>query len=549
MKNLMLAIATCLISISVFANRVNSKSSIELVTVYPVGAMIERSAVTNLTEGQQFVVLKDLTHAIDPNTIQVGGKGDFEILSVKLETVYPFSEIKPKGMQQIEDSMKIVQDLMYLIDAEKQALNEEHDLIMKNKVISGQNSGVTAEQLDAMAKYYRSQLNEISKKQLDLSNQRKKQNEVYANLESRFSNMNSARYIQKGQIVVEVDAMRAEKVEFEFSYFTHLAGWKPKYNVRAESDVDEIQVDYHADVHQNTGLDWESIDVILSTSRPTFNNQKPTLHPWYLDFQNYRKSKQLQSVSYGYESEPTTESRDDMEKDKASNYYYENGDYKKLQISSNASKGGATALVNALNTSYKIDRKYTILSNNSTKQLFIKEINIPAMFNFYSVPSMQKEVFLTASVADWAGYDLVPGRATLFYNKTYVGNSYINSNVTDDTLQISLGKDQGIVINHEKVKDLCSEKKIGNNKRKTYVYEISVKNTNQKVVSVVVQDRVPVSKRSEIVVTIKDIAGAEYDEKTGFLKWTKELKPGESINFQFSYEIKYPKDAKVNLQG
>ena len=165
----------------------------------------------------------------------------------------------------------------------------------------------------------------------------------------------------------------------------------------------------------------------------------------------------------------------------------------------------------------------------------------------YSVPSKEKESFLTASVADWGSYDLVPGNATLFYNGTYVGKSYINSNTTDDTLQISLGRDQGVMLTQEKVKDLCHHKKMGSNIKKNYVYEIVAKNTNKEAVTIVIYDRVPVSKKNEIEVTLGSLDGAELDKETGIIKWKKTIPAGSSITLRFDYEVKYPKDKRVNI--
>ena len=69
---------------------------------------------------------------------------------------------------------------------------------------------------------------------------------------------------------------------------------------------------------------------------------------------------------------------------------------------------------------------------------------------------------------------------------------------------------------------------MGSNVKKNYVYEISVRNTNKEAVTVVIYDRVPVSKRKEIMVSVGEIAGADYDVETGILKWTKTLEAGKS---------------------
>lgn len=540
MKNVLILSFSFFLAFAAFAEKKIVTSKISEVTVYPVGAMVNRVAKVTIPAGSNFIILDNLTHAIDPNTIQVGGTGVFEILSVKFELFYPYAQTKPKGIEAIEDSLKMYQDQRYLLVAENSTLDQEMQLILANKKLNGNNSTVTVAQLDAMAKYYRTQLTNINKEKLRNQNERLKVQAEEKRLNATLAGMNNYKYEQIGRIFVETKSKSATQANIKFSFFTHLAGWNPKYNIKAKTGQENIDVDYHAQVVQNTGVDWNNVDLVLSTSRPTFSNQKPELHPWYLSFYDYR-SRQINAQStYGY----GTVQEADMAN---SNTYYSEGKYKKLEKDKQVAYVQGQTLINALNTSYKIDSKYTVVSNNTKKQVYIKNIKIPATFNHYTVPSMEKVAFLTASLADWSSYDLVPGHATLFYNNTYVGKSYIYSNTTDDTLQISLGRDQGIIINHEKVQDLCNHKRIGGNIKKTFVYEISAKNTNKEEVTMVIMARVPVSKLNEIVVTVGDLAGAEYNKETGILKWKKTIAAGAKVDFRFGYEVKYPKDKQVNL--
>jgi len=535
-----------------FAEKKIVESKISNVTVYPIGAMVNRTVNFKISAGTHTIVLDALTPSIDPNTIQVEGKGNFDILSVKFEHFYPYQTTKPKGIELIEDSLKMYRDQRCLLEAEDKAFDQERQMILANQKLSGTNSSVSVEQLNAMAKYYRSRLNEISKEKLRNKNERIEVIAEENRLSGTLAGMNNYKYEKVGRILVETSSKVLTSATFNFSYFTHLAGWQPKYNIKAKSDQDNIDVNYHALVYQNTGLDWNKVDLILSTSRPTYNNQKPELHPWYLNFyQKVARGKSQGTYAWTYGAEPNdapVEAEVEMDATpETGNVYYNEGQYRKMEKKKDANFVGAGVLMNALNTSYKIDQKYTVASNNTQKQVFIKNIKIPALFNHYSVPSMEKEAFLTASIDNWDSYDLVPGNATLFYNNTYVGRSYIYSNTTDDTLQISLGRDQGVKLTRDKVQDLCSHKKIGSNIRKTFTYEIAVKNTNKEEVTVVIYDRVPVSQIDEIEVTVGDIAGAELDKETGILKWTKNIPSGQRMTWRFDYEVKYPKGSRINL--
>lgn len=546
MKHFGMVMLAVLLAFQVKAEKRIVDSELKEVIVYPVGAMVKRAAKVSLTTGNQLIILDNLTHAIDPNTIQVGGTGSFEILSVKFELFYPYAKSKPKGIEMIEDSLQAYKNQRFLLDGENSALDQEKQMILANQKLAGANSNVSVEKLLAMSKFYRSKLAEINAQKLRNQNERIFLNVEEQRLNATLAGMNQYKYEQVGRILVETNVKATTSAHLKFSYFTHLAGWTPKYNIKAHSGAENINVDYHAMVTQSTGVDWNKLDLVLSTSRPTYNNQKPEVHPWYLDFVSQTKLNVRGARSDGYydSNAPQVNEEIALEDISRGNTIYKNGSYQKVSA---ASYTWGEELVNALNTSYKIAQKYSVPSNNSKKQVFIKSIEIPAMFNHYSVPSKEKESFLTASIADWGSYDLVPGNATLFYNNTYVGKSYINSNTTDDTLQISLGRDQGVVLTQEKVKDLCNHKKIGNNVKKNFVYEIVAKNTNKDAVTIVIYDRVPVSKKNEITVTLGDLNGAQLDAETGIIKWKKTIPAGQAITLRFDYEVKYPKDTRINL--
>jgi uncharacterized protein (TIGR02231 family) len=536
MKNILIFAFSLFLANSAFAGKKLVDSKIKGITVYPVGAMVSREGVVKIPAGNNQIVLDNLTHAIDPNTIQVGGTGSFDILSVKFELFYPYAKTKPEGIKIIEDSLKIFRDQRFILEAEDKALNDERNMIIANQKIAGGNSTITVAQLDAMAKYYRKRLANISSEKLRNQNERIIIIAQEKRLNATLAGMNQYKYEQVGRIVVETNSKIATTARFQFSYFTHLAGWFPTYNIKAISDDANINVDYHAYVTQSTGVDWNNIDLILSTSRPTYNNQKPEISPWYLDYQTAMKSRSQAATLYGEQNGEMSAN------DSYGNTVYENGQYKDLDASKSAGFVSGQALLNALNTSYKINSKYSVMSNNSRKQVFIKSIKIPAEFNYYSVPSMEKESFLTASITDWGQYDLIPGNATLFYNNTYIGKSYVFSNTAEDTLQISFGRDKGLVLTQEKVRDQCVTKKIGNNVKKDFVYEITAKNNKREEITIVIYDRVPVSKRNDIVVTNGDLAGAELDKETGILKWTKTIPAGQKVTIRFDYEVKYPKE-------
>ena len=71
---------------------------------------------------------------------------------------------------------------------------------------------------------------------------------------------------------------------------------------------------------------------------------------------------------------------------------------------------------------------------------------------------------------------LQSGEATLYFENTFVGKSYLNVNQLTDTLTLSLGTDNSILVKREKRKDFTSRRVLGTNKTETYSFLITIRN-------------------------------------------------------------------------
>ncbi len=92
-----------------FADDVKTlQTNISNVTVFLSGAQIERTGTIYLNPGSYNIVISDLPITINPNTIQVTGKGNITVLSVENRINYLKSQVKPKPIIILEDSLEIL---------------------------------------------------------------------------------------------------------------------------------------------------------------------------------------------------------------------------------------------------------------------------------------------------------------------------------------------------------------------------------------------------------------------------------------------------------
>ena len=126
---------------------------------------------------------------------------------------------------------------------------------------------------------------------------------------------------------------------------------------------------------------------------------------------------------------------------------------------------------------------------------------------------------------------------------------YIRPQLALDTLDVSLGRDNKIFVNRVKLKDKDSEKLVGTNKKQTFKYKLTVKNTNSTTVKFTLRDQIPVSQDDDIKIEKIEISNAELDEDSGNLKWKFNLKPGESKEFHVAFSVRFPKNKNLRIRG
>lgn len=508
-------------------------------TIYLQGAEVVRTSTINLEAGTHELVFNGLESQINAKSIQVYAPKELVVLGVLQEINYLKELKKPTEVIRWEDSLKQISLQVNEINSTISVLEQERQMILQNQKIGGTEQGLLIENLQKAADFFRTRLTDIYAQTAKLNEKKTKLQETTNRLNSQLSQFNQKRNQPSNQIVVKVLAEKPGSFPLEVSYFVQSAGWTPRYDLRASGSKDQVQLKYRADLFQNTGCDWENVSLTLSTANPNIDNTSPTLNPWYLDFYTYSYDQYN-----GYDNAPVSitdeetvvESKKELEKTGI-----------KQEFNTTKNLSDFTVMKQSFtNVQFEIALAQTIPSDGKMHQVAIQDYMIPAQYEYYCVPKLDQDAFLMTSIREWGKYNLLPGKVFLFLEGTYVGESWLNTTNPDDSLRFSLGRDKNVIVKREQVTDFTSTKMIGTNTLKTFTYDISVRNNKQKDIDLVLLDQVPVSSNKDITVEIKEITGAQHTESSGLLRWTMDIKPGETVKKRISYSVKYPKNETVN---
>lgn len=517
----------------------NLKTDINSLVVYLDG--IEETRVKNisLVPGRNKLIFEGLSAKLNESSIRVSATNNVSILAISSKIDYLTNEQEEEKITKIKDSLKVIEKKINAINDENRAFVVEKEMILQNQSLGGQNNGVSVLELQKAADFFRLRMNEINSKYSALSLKLLELEQYKSKLSRELVELNAVYSFERNEISILVNSEKADTSTIELKYLVSDAGWTPIYDLKAE-DIDKpIKLIYRAQVYNNTGIEWKNVKMKLSTADPNSSATKPSLSPWYLNYNNtgyYSNNNDYSKGGlYNYNQAAQSQIQQSI-----SNMEYTKND---LDLSENIkeSKKFDMVEVSVLSAEFDIKTKYTIPSDDKPYLVDVVEYNLPATYQYFAIPKKEKAAFLLARVTGWQDLDLVEGYANVFYAGTFIGKSFIYTRNASDTLDFSLGRDSKVYVSRVKQKDFSSTKLIGSKRKETQAYEIIVKNNRKLPIQIEIQDQVPVSQDSEIETEITNISNAQQDLLSGKLIWNLTLQPGQSEKINLIYAIKYPK--------
>ncbi len=512
------------------------RSDLKHVTVFPDRAQVDREATITVTPGKSAFRLTALSPYIDMQSIQVRGFGNFTILSVNHQNNY---------LQNLEDTPEIkkikdqIEDLKMKAEDEKAAigiLKEKADFLRANQTIMVKSSGFSLEQFKNLMDMYTSNIDQVTMSTLKKQRLIKDYDRQITALQNQLSDKLGRQQLPSGEITVMVQSDKQVTGRLEISYVVSHAGWYPSYDIRARDIKNPVSIIYRANVSQNTGVEWKDVKLSFSNATPWRSGDIPELNPWFIDFYNPPVAL-LQGRLSGVVVKSRVPARNEVVTEEAM-----------AKPPPEAPAIAVSKRIDQTTISFDVSVPCSIPSDGKTQTVEIQRISTPARYSYFTVPKLSSQAYLTANIPDWSKLSLQNGEATLYFENSYVGKSTLNVNQMKDTLTISLGSDNSILVSREKRKDFTSTRTIGSNRTVTLSYLITIRNNKDSRIDITVADQLPVSSNSSISIDPVELSGGDLNSQTGEIKWNLAMGPGETKQIILTWSAKYPKDKKVVLE-
>ena len=512
MKRIFLLNLLLISSLTLFSqeNNLVAAEKIQEITVFRNLAEIKSKVTTNLFSGLNTLIIDNLPKSILKNSIQVSADAGIRIIQLTPITDYKRAALQTQAGLKITDSIANYQDQLSTLNIKKYSLEQELEILLANKNLTSKTD--LAGEIEDLTAIFKSRIPFIKEEIYRLDKKIKPILNTIIQLEKTLANMsNSNDYCS-----LKISLMANENASKNLSlhYLVNDAGWNPIYDLRVANITSPILIQQKANVFQNTGIDWEQVKITLSTGNPIDNSILPNLNPLYSDIFTYQK----------------TRSYDMMEK---------------ASIPQLAMAANVIETENQLANSYEINALTSIASSQENKVIEIKSDTLAALYQYMSVPKLDPHAYLISRIPNWNNLNLLAGNASVYFEDAYVGETFLNTMQFDDTLQVSLGKDQNIFVERIKVKEFNTHKLLSGFQTASLNFNIKILNNKKTAIDITIEDQAPISKNKSIEVKLSSLDG-KYDIETGKLIWKLKLNPSEQKVFSFGYELKYPKNKMIS---
>ena len=521
-------------------------AKLDSVTVFLRGATLYHSASATLKSGTQEIIIDGVSPDIALNSLKVHADGVL-ISAMEFEKDYITPKEETAKLKKLSDSLDYYQK--QLLEARDELTVHQHLLKMLTdgtlNNMEKKDGTVTVVEINANMELYTSKAKTLQSSINQDNKKIEKLVETVNRLKMQINQDKQDSNVETGVVYLSISVPNNVTTVFNISYFTEDAGWQPHYDINIPGLDKPITMQAKAEVQQVTGLDWNNVQLTLSNAQPNRTRSVPLFRVWFLHF------ARNQSADLSYYSRSNV----------ASNYAPSsniNAALSNLEGVS-ATDGANKKVVSTrmedyinideqdIHVNYKIAVPYNIPGNGNEQLIDLMNYNLEAEFNYYCAPKLSTETYLIATLGGLEKYSLLSGPATVTFNNTFVGETYLNPNSTQDKVTLTLATDPRVTVKRELQRDYSSTKHVGTTTTETRSYLITVRNNQNRTAKLTLKEQYPISNDKDIEVKLVEVKpAATYNkEEIGVLTWDLELNAGETRTFVVTYSVKYPKDRTI----
>lgn len=493
-------------------------------TLYPSGGVLTWSEDVLINKGSGMVTLQGLPANLNESSVQaaLNTNGNISIQKISFSNEEADQE-GSKEYQELQRKRLAVMAALSLTDFKISA--EENQINFTTQIASNPGEKITPDGVKEVASNIYEIRVEAFKKLHLLEEKKAELQKEKEKLDRQIDNLVRTAKSTK-TVTIEYQSDVSDGGEASVRFQIPSAGWRSEYDVRLDSNTDKVFIENKAVIRQQSGIDWEDVDLSLSTMKPSQGASLPPVRPWDI----HRVKPVSQKAEMAFSSGGTNMMRS-----------------KALKLASDSVAN--TVQPGAKTQSFKIKGKVDLESQTGDHVMVVDSHEIDVELKTHFMPYQSDNGYIVAHGKYKGDVSLSPSRVTVFRDGEMLGPWFMPRVNSGEDFEIGFGVDSKVSLEKIVVKDERGTSGVVN-KENTWerLNKYEIVNHYNDSVNVRVIERLPVSRHEDINVTHFDVSRPftnQYENIEGVIAWDRVIDAGGKISLTAGYEIEVPEDQEI----
>jgi uncharacterized protein (TIGR02231 family) len=517
-------------------------SAIDAVTVYPDGATVTRVIHVDLPQGDSVVRARDFPPGLDPASLRVEGDAQTRLVIGGIDARPPRADRPPFDLA-LEDRMEALHDERDVLDDKIEAATARRKFAQRFAEASPVGLGEKGEArpLAEWRSAFTAVAEEVAAADGTIREARLRQREIDREL-ARLEAERDANPPRKLEVRIDLAADAATAATLRVSYTVRGAQWSPIYDARLDSGARDrkpsLELVRRAEIVQNTGEDWQDVQLQVSTVRTAKGGSAPDLRPMIVRYAGPRHLDQVRSPAPAAAMRSMAPRVD------------QGGELKLLRERTVAEEIEAVVETGGFQAVFRLPGRVSVAADEGPKSFRIAAATIAPELLVRAAPALDTTAFLEAGFKHGEDAPLLPGRVAIYRDGIFVGRGQMPLTAKEQPVRLGFGADDKIKIERAIVNQ--SEGTAGilsTSKTDQRDFKTTVRNGHDAAVRVAIEDQLPVSEIEDVKVELLagSTAPTERDvrNRRGVVAWAFDLGPGEARDIKFGWRVRWPSDKSV----
>lgn len=521
------------------------------VTTFPDRAEVAREARLNVPAGPSTIEFPGLPRYLEPDSLRATARGVPAALgAVELKPEAREPEESPEFLA-AQGEVRRIESEIGILDADSKTATDMREFLKALRATTAARESermgegrADPASIQAVFDMVRNSLNALNRESMERREQRRRLAEELTVARARLEATRPKGPVRFRTATVEVEARQAGLLTVQLEYLAPRASWRPAYRASLDAGTGRIDLASEAVVRQQTGEDWSGVELRLSTASPARGVKPPELPPWLLRPIQLR----VGGGNVAYESEgmrPVAAMEPAPEKKSKGKRLGDGG----ADLMQEAERLQAGIVLSGYNLAFQVPGSSDVLSDGNDHRVGLRQDQLEGEIRYRAVPALNAAAFLVAKTKAPAGYPLLAGPVRVFAGGAYLGSFVVEETGPGAEVTLPFGIDNRVTVDRVPL-PLYRERGgiFGRERRISYGFRTTIENLRDRKITVLLEDRVPVSEDERIRVEIDDETtpgAAEVEDRPGIREWSLEIEPGGKADVILAYTIRFPREMVI----